>query len=118
MRTLRQARRWGADPEGAGRDTAAAERAQERAAPSIPAALAASLKRTRSPPPDYPENALSQQIAGSVAVQFTVDVNGETRDIRVLEANPPGVFDRAATNAIRRWRYAPMSSTAPQCRSR
>ena len=71
-------------------------------------ALAASLKRTRSPAPEYPETALSQKIAGSVLVQFTVDVNGETRDIRVLEAHPPGVFDRAATNAIRRWRYAPM----------
>ena len=103
---LAQARRWGADPK---------ELAAIQALQSAPkggaidtAALAANLKRTRSPAPDYPESALTQKIAGSVLVQFTVDVNGETRDIRVLEANPPGVFDRAATNAIRRWRYAPM----------
>ena len=84
-------------------------RARPRAAAApTHSALAANLKRTRSTPPDYPESALAQKIAGSVLVQFTVDVNGETRDIRVLEANPPGVFDRAATNAIRRWRYSPM----------
>lgn len=104
---LAQARRWGADPK----ELAAIQQLQSapKSAGAVDtAALAGSLKRTRSPAPDYPEAALSQKIAGSVLVQFTVDVNGETRDVRVLEANPPGVFDRAATNAIRRWRYAPM----------
>ncbi len=103
---LAQARRWGADPK----ELAAIQQlsAPKNAGAVDTAALAANLKRTRSPAPDYPETALSQKIAGSVLVQFTVDVNGETRDIRVLEANPPGVFDRAATNAIRRWRYTPM----------
>ncbi len=104
---LAQARRWGADPK----ELAAIQQLQSapKGAGAVDtAALAANLKRTRSPAPDYPESALSQKIAGSVLVQFTVDVNGETKDIRVLEANPPGVFDRAATNAIRRWRYAPM----------
>jgi protein TonB len=42
-----------------------------------------------------------------VTVQFTVDGNGDTRDIRVIEATPPGVFDRAAINAVKHWRYAP-----------
>jgi protein TonB len=104
---LAQARRWGADPK----ELAAIQQLQSapKSAGAVDtAALAGSLKRTRSPAPDYPEAALSQKIAGNVLVQFTVDVNGETRDVRVLEANPPGVFDRAATNAIRRWRYAPM----------
>jgi len=27
--------------------------------------------------------------------------------VRVTESTPPGVFDRAATDAIRRWRYRP-----------
>jgi periplasmic protein TonB len=104
---LAQAKRWGADPK----ELAAIQQLQsapKSAGALDTAALAANLKRTRSPPPDYPEGALAQHIAGSVLLQFTVDVTGETRDIRVLEANPPGVFDRAATNAIRRWRYAPM----------
>ncbi len=104
---LAQARRWGADPK----ELAAIQQLQgapKSGGGADNSALAANLKRTRSTPPDYPESALAQKIAGSVLVQFTVDVNGETRDIRVLEANPPGVFDRAATNAIRRWRYSPM----------
>jgi periplasmic protein TonB len=72
------------------------------------ATLAASLKRLRTTPPDYPESALAQHVAGSVTVQFTVDVNGEPRDIHVIEATPPGVFDRAALTAIKHWRYAPL----------
>jgi TonB family protein len=104
---LAQAKRLGADPK----DLAAVQQAQaspRSAATLDPATLAAGLKRLRAPPPDYPEGALSQHVAGSVTLQFTVDVNGEPRDIHVVEASPPGVFDRAAVAAIRHWRYAPM----------
>jgi TonB family protein len=103
---LALARRFGADPK----ELAAVQ--QLASAPRSPAALdpavlAAGLKRLRAPPPDYPESAMNQHIAGSVTMTFTVDVKGEPRDIRVVEALPPGVFDRAAIAAIRRWRYAP-----------
>ncbi len=103
---LALARRFGADPK----ELAAVQ--QLASAPRSPAALdpavlAASLKRLRAPPPDYPESAMAQHIAGSVTMTFTVDVKGEPRDIRVVEALPPGVFDHAAIAAIRRWRYAP-----------
>jgi protein TonB len=103
---LAQAKRLGADPK----DLAAVQQAQAspRSAPTLdPATLVAGLKRLRAPPPDYPENALNQHVTGSVTLQFTVDVNGEPRDIHVVEATPPGVFDRAAIAAIRHWRYAP-----------
>jgi protein TonB len=36
-----------------------------------------------------------------------VDKKGYTRDVRVVASAPPGVFDRAATDAIARWRYRP-----------
>ncbi|MGH8138414.1 MAG: TonB family protein [Steroidobacteraceae bacterium] len=71
------------------------------------AALAASLKRVRYVAPEYPSKALAQSVAGAVIVEYTVDVNGNPRDPRVVEATPPGVFDRAAISAIKRWRYAP-----------
>jgi TonB family protein len=103
---LAQAKRLGADPK----DLAAVQQAQaspRSAATLDPATLAAGLKRLRAPPPDYPENALNQHVAGSVTLQFTVDLSGEPRDIHVVEATPPGVFDRAAVAAIRHWRYAP-----------
>ena len=103
---LAAAKHWGADPK----DLAAVQQLQAGTATAAidPAALAASLKRLRNVPPDYPPNALAQRIAGSVLLEFTVDTRGEPRDIRVLEASPPQVFDQAAINAIRHWRYAPM----------
>ena len=100
------AKRFGADPK----DIIAVQQAQNapKAQAAIdPAILAANLKRLRSPSPDYPQSALAQKISGSVTLQFTVSTSGEPRDVRVVEATPPGVFDSAALNAIRHWRYAP-----------
>ena len=37
-----------------------------------------------------------------------VDKRGATRDVRVVEATSPGVFDQAAITAVRSWRYQPM----------
>jgi TonB family protein len=105
---LALAKHWGADP----RDLAAVQQLQgapkaKGGAGVDPATLAASLKRLRTPPPDYPQNAIAQRISGSVILEYTVDTHGETRDIHVVEATPPGVFDQAAINAVRHWRYGP-----------
>ena len=103
---LAQAKRWGADSG----ELAAVTQLQPSAkpAPVDTAALAARLKQLRSVPPDYPPKALQQQLTGSVMVEFTVDVTGATRDIHVVDSSPPQVFDQAAINAVRHWRYAPM----------
>jgi TonB family protein len=107
---LALAKRWGADP----RELLAVQSLQSQprqkggAAGVDPASLAANLKRVRAPAPDYPESALTQRISGSVVVEYTVDTHGETRDIHVVEASPPGVFDQAAMNAVKHWRYAPV----------
>ena len=74
----------------------------------VPASLIANLKRLRAIPPDYPPAAMAQRIAGSVTLEYSVDTHGEPRDIHVVEATPPGMFDQAAINAVKRWRYAPM----------
>ena len=71
------------------------------------AALAAHLQRTRYVAPEYPDRALNNRVSGSVTVQYTVDKKGYTRDVHVVEATPPGIFDRAAIEAIARWRYRP-----------
>lgn len=104
---LALARRWGADPK----DVAAVQQLQPPRAKGgtlDAAALAANIKRLRSPPPEYPQAAISQHISGSVTLEYTVDTHGEPRDIHVVEATPPGVFDQAAVNAVKRWRYAPV----------
>ena len=104
---LTLARRFGAEAK----DVQAVQQLQPppKATPQAPdlAALAASLKRTRGDPPEYPQNALAQHIGGVVTLAFTVDARGQTRDIHVTEASPPGVFDQAAMNAVKHWRYAP-----------
>ncbi len=40
-------------------------------------------------------------------LEFTVTKDGTTRDAACAPAEPAGVFDRAATDAVRRWRYEP-----------
>jgi TonB family protein len=100
---LAQARRWGADPK----ELAAVQAPKAKGAASDAATLAAHLKRVRATPPDYPQTAVVQRLSGSVTLEYTVDTRGEPRDIHVVEAIPPGVFDQAAINAVKRWRYAP-----------
>ena len=102
---LAQAKRWGADPKDV---LAVQQLAAPRSKGPDPASLASSLKRLRAPSPDYPATALTRRLAGSVTLEYTVDSSGETRDIHVVEATPPGVFDQAAINAVKHWRYAPL----------
>jgi protein TonB len=47
-------------------------------------------------------------VSGAVTVEYTVDSNGDPRDVRVIEATPPGVFDKAAVTAVKRWHYDPV----------
>ena len=103
---LAQAKRWGADPKEV-------QAVQQLGAPVAKAtvdtaALASSLKRLRASPPDYPPSALTQRITGNVTLEFTVSTSGEPRDVHVVEATPPGIFDQAAINAVKHWRYAPL----------
>ncbi|HEX4267287.1 MAG TPA: energy transducer TonB [Steroidobacteraceae bacterium] len=83
-------------------------RPQAAAGPDLQA-LAQQLQRTRYVAPEYPDRALTDRISGSVTVQYTVNKKGYTEDVKVIESDPRGVFDGAATDAIRRWRYRPVS---------
>lgn len=68
---------------------------------------AATLRRTRAVAPVYPQRAVRRGITGRVKVEFTVAVDGSTRDIEVVESSSGGVFDRASIRAISEWRYEP-----------
>ncbi len=57
--------------------------------------------------PVYPQRALSRGIEGHVLVQFTIDALGRVVDARVVEAQPAGIFDHAALQAVERFRYKP-----------
>ena len=57
--------------------------------------------------PIYPRRALSRGIEGYVIVQFTVTKQGTTKDIKIVESKPPGVFDRSAVQAAAKFKYKP-----------
>jgi protein TonB len=73
-----------------------------------PAQLAQNLKRLKYVPPEFPSKALAQRVSGSVTIEYIVDTNGDPRDVRVVEATPPGVFDHAAITAVKHWHYEPV----------
>jgi protein TonB len=57
--------------------------------------------------PNYPRRALSRGVEGYVIVEFMVTKNGTTRDVRVVEADPEGYFERAAVKAAEKFKYKP-----------
>jgi len=57
--------------------------------------------------PVYPSSALERGVEGFVIVEFDVSEAGAVVNPRVLGAQPPGIFDRAALQAISRWKYKP-----------
>ena len=57
--------------------------------------------------PQYPERARQRGIEGYVLIQFTVDELGRVVDPMIIEAEPVGVFDRSAMEAVRRFKYRP-----------
>ena len=104
---LNAATSWGASATAvaAARRLSAGSPAETATAKPDFAALAAQLQRTRYVAPEYPDRALSDRIGGSVTVEYVVDKKGYVKDLKVIESSPPGVFDRAATQSIRQWRY-------------
>jgi protein TonB len=57
--------------------------------------------------PEYPTRARERGIEGWVQVEFTITAAGTVADAKVVDADPKGLFDRAALEAIGRWKYNP-----------
>ncbi|HEY0916092.1 MAG TPA: energy transducer TonB [Solimonas sp.] len=57
--------------------------------------------------PMYPARAQSQGIEGWVLLSFTVTEAGGVADPKVIESQPPGVFDEAARKAVLKFKYKP-----------
>ena len=58
-------------------------------------------------PPQYPYKAAQRGIEGWVRVAFDVTASGSVENVEVIESDPPGVFDKAASRAVSRWRFKP-----------
>lgn len=57
--------------------------------------------------PVYPRRAQTRGIEGYVLLEFVVTRTGAVRDPVVIESKPPGIFDRAATQAALKFKYKP-----------
>mgnify|MGYP005735377383 FL=1 len=59
-------------------------------------------------PPQYPRRAAERGIEGCVLLEYTVTPLGAVSEPVVVQANPPGIFDRAAIRAALRYKYKPL----------
>lgn len=57
--------------------------------------------------PVYPDRARKKGVSGSVQLSLLVGVDGAVRDAKVLQSSPPEIFDMAALDAVRQWRFSP-----------
>lgn len=67
-------------------------------------ATASSLSPILEVHPGYPD-AAARGLSGEVRLAVTVTPHGTVETVRVLTAEPAGVFEQAATEAVSRWRY-------------
>ncbi len=57
--------------------------------------------------PVYPRDAALQGLEGWVKVEFTITPAGTVSNPRVIDAEPPRVFNREALRAIIKWKFKP-----------
>ncbi|MCF6287909.1 MAG: energy transducer TonB [Proteobacteria bacterium] len=65
------------------------------------------LKLIVSVQPNYPLFAAATGIEGFVDLDFTVDTNGAVKDVVVTSADPQGIFEDTAVQAILKYKFAP-----------
>jgi len=57
--------------------------------------------------PMYPREAALSGTEGWVKVEFTITETGTVKDPKVIESDPPRVFNREAIRAILKWKFKP-----------
>jgi protein TonB len=81
--------------------------AKTSASGALPEVAENSLTRLRPLDVEYPSGALQKKIQGTVELAYVVTAKGAVSGIKVLDANPTGIFETAAVKAISRLRYKP-----------
>lgn len=64
-------------------------------------------RATTRVPPRYPPRARARGLTGKVTLELLIGPQGDVVKARVIEADPPGVFEQAAMDAVRQWRFRP-----------
>jgi TonB family protein len=107
-RWLAEARAAGADPASIGALDAALGAAQDEAQRASSYVSASSMTRTRYVSPQFPLDARQRGIDGWVDLQFVVNTDGSVGDLTIVGAQPVGIFEQAALDAVRHWHYQPV----------
>ncbi len=55
----------------------------------------------------YPKRARAKGQEGYVTLSLLIDANGEVVRVKVLEAQPSGVFEEAAIESVKQWSFEP-----------
>lgn len=64
-------------------------------------------KAVQQTPIQYPPRLRDRGVEGYVLFSVLVDAGGNVARTKILESKPPGVFDEAAREAIKGWRFQP-----------
>lgn len=108
-----------AGPVPAAAPSPAVRLAQSQAVEAAPEPVRAvpALRLVQDAAPRYPARAQPRRLDGRVELMFTVQPDGSVSDLRVVEAQPAGIFDQAALQAARRWRFAPIAAATTTSRA-
>lgn len=99
-----------ADADTAAADARRKKAAQDRARKiSKPAAPRATEARplAGNPQPDYPRDAQRRGLDGRVLLRIDVAADGTATNVDFVQRSGTPELDRAAMNAVRKWRFAP-----------
>jgi protein TonB len=58
--------------------------------------------------PRYPTEAAEMQLEGFVVMSFHIGLDGSVQNLKIVESEPPTVFDKAAKRAVSRWNFRPV----------
>jgi len=75
--------------------------------PGVPTTGQSELVPVMRVAPQYPRAAARDGIAGYVVFELVINPDGTVRSAKPIEAQPRGVFEAAATQAIQRWKFRP-----------
>jgi TonB family protein len=57
--------------------------------------------------PEFPYGARRRGVTGTVTARISIDASGRTTGVEIVQADPPGEFERSVLRATRNWRFTP-----------